>query len=94
MAITSVEKNVVARAIAVAKKIMVEVKPELDRLDTDYNGAVNVDGTLTQADLDEVREFSGLTTTEVADGMFALTSTVRTAITNAFAALETLAVRG
>lgn len=93
MAITALESNVVSRAIAAALAL-VELKGDLDRLDVDYNGAVDVKDTLTQADLDSVASFSGLTKQQVDDGLFALTSTVRTAISNAFAQLEQLAARG
>lgn len=93
MPITQLESNVVSRAIAAAR-LLVELKGDLDRLDVDYNGAVGVAASLTQADLDGVPSFSGLTTQNVADGFYALTSTVRTAIANAFAALEQLAARG
>lgn len=95
---TALKQNAVSRAIAAASQL-VAVKALLDRLNVDFNGAVGLNpGTantgITQADLDSVASFSGLTTQQLQDGVFALTSTVLAALDSAFVNLEQLAARG
>lgn len=93
MAATPLELDTVSRGMLAAKKLLDEVKPVLDLLNVIYDAAGGVKETLTQAELDAVTSFSGLTKAQLDDGMFALTSTVKTAITNAYTQLAALAAR-
>jgi len=93
MPLTALEQNTVSRSFFVAKKVLEEVKPVLDALNIIYDAGGGVKETLTQAELDEIPAFSGLTKTQLDDGLYALTAVIRPAITNAFTALAQLATR-
>ena len=95
---TALKQNAVSRLIAACSDA-VALQGTLQRLNVDFNGAVGLNpGTantgITQADLDGVPSFSGLTTQQLQDGVFAATATLLNAITSAFAQLEQLAARG
>lgn len=92
MAITALESNTVSRGAALAKRVL-ELKAEIDYLNIIYDASGGVKETLTQAELDSVPSFSGVTKAQVDDGMFALTSGLKTAITNSYTQLAQLAAR-
>lgn len=106
MAINAMESDTVSRACALAKLLVTVVKPEIDRLNIDYDTAtVGVKATLTQEELDSVASFSGLTKAQLDDGLYAMTAILRQVLQNgavsptleinggSFSALEQLAVR-
>jgi hypothetical protein len=94
MAITKLESDTVSKGILTAKEVLDKLKAMIDQLDPIYNSAGGVSSTLTQADLDGVDSFSGITKQQVDDGFYALTSTLKTAIDSGFPALVELAARG
>lgn len=94
MAITILEKATVSEGIQVARRLVNDIKPVLDRLNVIYDSAGGVKETLDQAKLNEVADWSGITETQVDDAMFAITSTLRTALTNSYTQLVQLASRG
>lgn len=91
--ITQLEQNTVSRGASAALLIVEQIYPALKRLNIDYDSSGGVKETLTQAELDSIASFSGLTKAQLDDGMFALTSTLRTDIETAFSQLEQLAGR-
>lgn len=93
MALNAVEQNLISKACAAAKTLE-DLKGILSELDYLYNGAPNYKAAITQADLDLVTSFSGLTKTQLDDGLFALTSTILTPLSNSLNQLINLAVRG
>lgn len=93
MSLTALESNTVSRALQAAKLTLEQLKPVLDSLDVIYNSAGGAKTTITQAGLDEIASFSGLTKTQLDDGMFALTGTLKNDIVNAYTALAQLAAR-
>ena len=94
MALNALEQSTVNRGIAAARKVITELKPVLDDLNVVYDReTVGVKATVTQEDLDGATYLSGLTKAELDDGMFALTSTLKTAIGNAYTQLAILASR-
>lgn len=95
MALNTLEQNTINRGIAAARKVITELDPVLRDLNVVYDReTVGVKATVEQADLDAAAYLSGLTKAELDDGMFALTSTLRTAVANAYTALSILASRG
>lgn len=96
MAMTTLEQDTVSKGCKAARAVVEDLKPLIDRLNIIYDAAdpVGLKYTITQPKLDSVTSFSGLTKTQLDDGMYALTNTLRTAITNAYTALVELAARG
>lgn len=94
MAITILEKATVSEGIQVARKLVNEIKPVLDRLNVVYDSDDGVKETLDQAKLNEVTDWSGVTEAQVDDAMFVITSTLRTALSNGYTQLVQLASRG
>lgn len=93
MAITVLEENTVSRGAGAASTVIHTLYPVLKDLNILYDSQGGVKETLTQQELDSVASFSGITKQQVDDGMFALTSTLRTAIEAAYAQLSELAAR-
>jgi len=96
--VTALKQNAVSRLVAACSQL-VAIQATLSRLNVDFNGAVGLNpGTantgITQADLDAVASFSGLTTQQLQDAVYAATATVLTAVNAAFVSLEQLAARG
>lgn len=89
MALTAAESNFISNSSNVAK-VLLDQYGMLVQLDVLWAGSPNYDTTITQADLDSVASFSGLTTTTLGDAEFALAG-IKTAIGNALAALTELA---
>ena len=94
MSLNAVQLNAISNACKMAKYLVETAKPSLDEIDNVYNAAGGLASTITQADLDAVASYSGLTTTQLADLMYALTSTIKGGITTAYTALEAGAERG
>ena len=93
MALTNMEKDAVTEGAQTAKKIIREIKPMMDSLNIIYDREGGLKSTITQEDLDSVSSWSGLTKQQLDDGMYAVTTTLRTAIINAYSALAELAAR-
>lgn len=94
MALNSVQLNSISNACKTAKQLIEQIKPVLDEIDSVYNSAEGLASTITQAELDAVASFSGLTTQQLADLMYALTATIKGNITTAYSPLLVGAVRG
>lgn len=94
MALTALEANTITRAIVQARKLLEEVQPVLDGLNIIYNSTNGAATTITQEDLDESLQLSGLTKQQLDDAMFVLTGAVRTAVDAGYTALAHLAARG
>lgn len=90
---TQLELNTVSRGLAAAKLVLDQLKPSIDALNVIYDSAGGAKTTITQQGLDAVPAFSGLTKTQLDDGMFALTSTLRLAIADAYTQLAQLSAR-
>ncbi len=93
MAITTLEQNTVTKGANAAKLVIEQLKPAIDALNIIYDSQGGIKETLTQGELDSVASFSGITKAQVDDGMFVLTSTLRTAINTAYSQLAELAAR-
>jgi hypothetical protein len=93
MAITKLEQDTVSRSMQAARLTLDQLKPAIDSLSSLYDSAGGLKTTITQADLDGVPSFSGLTKQQLDDGMYALTTVLKPAIDNAYAALSQLATR-
>lgn len=94
MALDILEANVVSEGAALAKQIVKDLYPVMQRLNVLYDAAGGVKDTLTQGDLDTVPGWAGITKQQVDDGMFVLTSTLREAIASGYTQLAKLAARG
>lgn len=93
MPISTLEKDTLGKAFAVAKTVLGDLHPKLQALQEMYDSAGGVKETLTQAELDELPELSGMTKTQVDDGLYVLTTLLLPAITNGYPALAQLAAR-
>jgi hypothetical protein len=93
MPMSRLEYDTLAKLFAIAKTALADLEPKLNQLDHIYNSGGGVSETLTQANLDELPELSGLQKQVVDDGVFALTSGVLPALVNASASLSQLAAR-
>ncbi len=94
MAISTLEQNTVTQGLRTAKLVIEKLAPVLNELNVIYDAGGGVKETLTQPELDSVAAFGGITKAQLDDGMFALTSTLKNDITNAYAQLTQLAARG
>lgn len=90
--ITKLESDTVSRGMQMAKDLL-DLYGDLKQLNVIYDSGGGVKETITQQDLDGVSSFSGLTKQQLDDGMFALTSTVLTALTNSMTQLSELSAR-
>lgn len=91
--LTQLEKSTILLEINLSANLVNNIKPVLDKLDAINNGSPKLTDTLTQANMDLEPLLSGLTKQQYLDGNFALTSTVKTALTTAYNALVELAAR-
>lgn len=94
MAFTKLESDTVSEGCQLARKLLHDIKPVLDRLNILYDSAGGLKETITQEDLDSVPSFSDLTKAQLDDGMFVLTATLRTALTDGLTQLAHIAARG
>ena len=92
MPMSTLERDTLAKSFAVSKQLLLDLQPKLAGLNEIYNSVGGVKETLTQAELDELPELSGLQKSTVDDAQFAL-SGLTTGITNAYAALSQMAAR-
>jgi hypothetical protein len=93
MPLTHLEQDSVVRGAQAAKLVIEDLKPLLDRLNILYDSQDGLHTTITDEGLEEIPSLSGLTKQQLDDGMYALTSTLRSAINNAYTALVELAAR-
>lgn len=93
MPMSTLERDTLAKSFAVCKTILNDLQPKLALLAHIYDSAGGVKTTLTQAELDEVPELSGLTKTQVDDGMYALSTVILPGIEAGYSALSQLAAR-
>jgi hypothetical protein len=87
------EHDVLAKSFAVSKTVLNDLQPKLASLQQLYDAAGGVGTTLTQEELDEVAELSGLTVQQVTDGMYVLTTIILPGIVQGYPALAQLAAR-
>jgi hypothetical protein len=92
MALSQLEHDTVSKICALTKNVLADWQPRLASLNEVYNAAGGVKETLSQGELDELPELSGLQKTTVDDAVFAL-SGVLSAIDAAYAALAQCAAR-
>lgn len=93
MPVNTLERDTLAKSFAVCKTVLLDLKPKLEGLAQIYDSAGGVKTTLTQEELDELIELSGLTKTQVDDGMYVLTTLILPAIQQGYPALSQLAAR-
>jgi hypothetical protein len=93
MPMSTLEKDTLAKAFAVCKTLLLDIQPKLAGLAQIYDSVGGVKETLTQAELDELAELSGLTKAQVDDGLYVLTTTLFPALVNGYPALAQLAAR-
>lgn len=93
MPISTLEKDTLAKSFAVSKQLLLDIQPKLAGLQQIYDSAGGVKETLTQAELDEIAELSGLTVQQVTDGLYALTTVILPGIVQGYPALAQLAAR-
>lgn len=93
MSMTQLERDTLAKAFAVSKTVLFDLQPKLAGLQQIFDSAGGVKETLTQADLDEVAELSGLTVQQVTDGLYPLTTIILPGIIQGYPSLAQLAAR-
>lgn len=93
MSITTLEYDLVNNAAQACSMILAELQPKLAGFRQIYDSEGGVKSTLTQAELDEIAAFSGLTLAQVTDAMYALTTVLLPAIESGYGALSTLGAR-
>ena len=93
MPISQLENDTLAKSFAVAKTLLLDLQPKLAALAQLYDSEGGVKTTLTQEDLDELPELSGLTTTQVEHGLYALTTVILPGIVSGYPALAQLSAR-
>jgi hypothetical protein len=93
MALNALEKNTISRGILAAQLVVEQLKPVLDSLNIIYDSGGGAKTTIDQPGLDEVASFSGLTKMQLDDGLYALTTTLKGAIDNAYTNLAQLSAR-
>jgi len=93
MPMSQLEHDTLAKSFAVAKTLLNDLQPKLAGLAQIYDSEGGMQTTLTQEELDELPELSGLTVQQVTDGMYAMTTIILPGIVNGYAALAQLAAR-
>lgn len=93
MAMTALERDTLAKAFVVSRQLLQDLHAKLQALNEIYNAAGGVKQTLTQEELNDVPELSGLTKTQCDDGLYALTAVILPGITSGYGALAQLAAR-
>ena len=92
MPLSQLERDTLSKSFAISKQLLLDLQPKLASLNELYNSVGGVSSTLTQPELDELPELSGLQKTIVDDALFAMAG-LTSGITNAYAALSQLAAR-
>jgi hypothetical protein len=93
MAVSNLERDTMAKSFAIAKTLLLDVLPKLQGTDVIYNSVGGVKETLDQNEMNELPELSGLTKTQMDDGVYALCAVILPAIQNNYAQLSQLAAR-
>jgi len=93
MSMSQLERDALAKGFAICKTLLFDLQPKLAGLGEVYNAEGGVSTTLTQEELDELPELSGLTKQTVDDAMYALSATILPGIVNAYPALSQMAAR-
>jgi hypothetical protein len=93
LALNALGQNTVSRGINAAKYLVEQLKPILDELNIIYDSQDGLKSTIQQSDLDGIPSFSGLTKQQLDDGMYVLTATIRTDLSNGYSQLAQLAAR-
>lgn len=93
MPATTLERDAMAKSFAVARTLLMDLEARLKGIDAIYNSASGVKATLTQEEMNEIPELSGLTKTQLDDGIYAMTALILPGITSGYAALAQLAAR-
>lgn len=93
MPMSTLEHDTLAKAFAVCKTLLNDLQPKLAGLAQIYDSADGMKTTLTQEELDEVPALSGLTKTQVDQGLYALTTVVLPGIATNYGVLAQLAAR-
>ena len=93
MPMSQLERDTLSKSFAVCKTVLADLHPKLQSLQQIYDSAGGVKDTLTQEELDELAELSGLTVIQVQDGLYVLTTLLLPNITTGYPALAQLAAR-
>lgn len=93
MPTNQLEHDTLSKLFAVCKTILNDLQPKLASFGQIYDSAGGMKETLTQEELDEIPELSGLTKQQVDDGMYVLTTLILPAINNGYPSLAQLAAR-
>lgn len=92
MPMSTLEHDVLSKSFALSKSLLNDIQPKLASLNELYSSVGGVSSTLTQAELDELPELSGLQKGTVDDALFAMAGML-TSINNAFSAISQMAAR-
>ena len=92
MALSQAQLTQIMRVVNTSKNLIENINPILGELDSAFNGGGLP--TVQQTDLDATPSLSGMTTTQLSDAVFALTSTLKTDIAGALTQLSKVAIRG
>ena len=93
MPLNALERDTLAKSFAACKQILMDLQPKLESLAIIYDSTGGVKETLTQEELDEITELSGLTKQQVDDGFYALTAVILPGVQNSYPALAQMAAR-
>ena len=93
MPMSVLERDTLAKSFAVAKQLLNDIHPKLAGLRQIFDAEGGVKTTLTQAELDAVPELSGLTTQQVTDGLYVLTTVLLPGLDDGYPAVAQLAAR-
>ena len=93
MPVSQLEKDMLSKLFALSKQVLYDVLPRLQSLNEIYNSAGGVKETLSQDELDELTELSGLTKQLCDDAVYALTAQVLPAIEAGYPSLAQSAAR-
>ena len=93
MPLSQLEHDTLAKAFATSKTLLADLQPKLASMAQIYDAEGGMKTTLTQDELDELPELSGLTKQQVDDGFYAMTTVILPGIVNGYAALAQLAAR-
>ena len=93
MSMSQLEKDLLSKLFALSKNVLLDLLPRLQSLNELYNSAGGVKETLSQEELDELPELSGLMKQLCDDGVYALTAQALPALEAGQAALTQLAAR-
>lgn len=93
MPMSQLEKDTISKLCALSKQILQDFMPRLQSLNELYNSGGGVKETLSQEELDELPELSGLQKQMCDDAVYALTAQVLPALTAGYPSLSQIAAR-